>query len=178
MSFEAQLEAARLAAIAKAERLMADPAELSAFLAARLDEDEAAITAMGVEGAGRWWVGQRFDGSLDPEGSTVFVDVRRSDGLGYIHLGRPGVLAGPTAVHIARHNPVRVLAEVAVKRERLRMYVQQRETLRDVYANPDKYTFDQQLAAAVSASVQEALVRMDATVHERHPDFKAEWRLP
>lgn len=86
------------------------------FLAARLDEDETAIKAMGVEGAGRWWVGQRFDGSLDPEGSTVFVDVRRSDGLGYIHLGAPGMFAGPTAVHIARHDPGRVLREVAAKR--------------------------------------------------------------
>jgi uncharacterized protein DUF6221 len=86
------------------------------FLAARLDEDEAAIKAMGAEGAGRWWVGQRFDGSLDSEGSTVFVDVRRSDGLGYIHLGAPGVFTGPTALHIARHDPMRVLAEVNAKR--------------------------------------------------------------
>lgn len=83
------------------------------FIEEQLAEDEATIKAMGAEGASRWWVGQRFDGSLDPEGSTVFVDVRRSDGLGYIHLGAPGMFAGPTATHIARHDPATVLANVA-----------------------------------------------------------------
>lgn len=86
------------------------------FIKAQLAEDVATIKAMGAEGAGRWWVGQRFDGSLDPDGSTVFVDVRRSDGLGYIHLGTPGMFTGPTATHIARHDPATVLADVAGKR--------------------------------------------------------------
>jgi len=86
------------------------------FIKTQLDEDEAAVKAMGVEQHGRWWASQRIDGSFDPEGTTVYFDVRRSDGLGYMHLGAPGMLAGPTAVHIARHDPVRVLADVEAKR--------------------------------------------------------------
>lgn len=152
-------------------------ADVLEFLTARLDEVEATIKAMGAEGAGRWWVGQRFDGSLDPEGSTVFVDVRRSDGLGYLHLGAPGMLAGPTATHIARHDPAHVRAEVKAKREHLRMYVQQQGMLKAVHANPDKFTPDQQVAAATAAGVLEAVVRQDAAVYADHPDYNPAWRV-
>lgn len=147
------------------------------FLAARLDEDEAAITAMGVEGAGRWWVGQRFDGSLDPEGSTVFVDVRRSDGLGYIHLGRPGMLAGPTAVHIARHDPMRVLAEVKAKRRCL-----ERHSGFDFPFNPDDgpgdYAWTPRCDGHCHGEVWPCTELLDlAAPFNQHPHYDLAWRV-
>lgn len=128
------------------------------FLTARLDEDEAAIKTMGIEGAGRWWVGQRFDGSLDPEGSTVFVDVRRSDGLGYIHLGAPEMFAGPTAIHIARHDPARVLAEVKAKRRMLGAAIEMA-----------KYE--------TSHVAADMITRNLATPYDQHPDYDPAWRV-
>lgn len=135
------------------------------FIEDRLAEDEAVAKSMGVEGAGRWWVGQRFDGSLDPDGSTVFVDVRRSDGLGYIHLGTPGMLAGPTATHIARHDPARVLAEVAAKR----LLLQEIEliTIRDADGNMDDAFLNRPAGR---------LLRAMASAHADHPDYDPAWR--
>lgn len=173
-SFEAQLEAARLTAVAKAEEVFADPAELSAFMTARLDEDEAAAVAARDKRIGSYATVGDADWRATTSGDGVYTVPHGMD----VVIGKFDFLDDETAIHIARHDPARVLAEVAVKRERLRMYVQQRETLRDVYASPDKYTFDQQLAVATAASVHEVLVRMDATVHDQHPDFKVEWRLP
>lgn len=134
------------------------------FLTARLDEDEAAIKAMGVEGTGRWWVGQRFDGSLDPEGSTVFVDVRRSDGLGYIHLGTPGMFAGPTAIHVARHDPARVLAEVKAKRALLA----QAAEMREVASATEAWSLN---------DYADGIERNLAAPYADHPDYDPAWRM-
>jgi hypothetical protein len=146
------------------------------FLTARLNEDKTAIKAMGAEGAGRWWVGQRFDGSLDPEGSTVFVDVRRSDGLGYIHLGAPGMLTGPTAMHIARHDPARVLAEVAAKRAILTLHSP--ENLE--YVNTDGDDRTGTICATCDSLVGNwpcDTLKLLAAVYADHPDYKSAWRV-
>lgn len=158
--------AAYRAAVAAAERLFADPAELAAFLTARLDEDEA-VARQAIEHSTGCWENT----------STGVVDL----GLVDPDLGVFGLQTfedGRVAIHVARHDPARVLREVAVKQQRLRAYVEHRETLRKVYANPDAYTFDQQLVLAIAAGVYEVLVRMDAAVHDQHPDFKQSWRVP
>lgn len=150
------------------------------FLAARLDEDEIAIKAMGVEGAGRWWVGQRFDGSLDPEGSTVFVDVRRSDGLGYIHLGTPGMFAGPTAIHIARHDPARVLREVAAKRKLLAEHKHvpavQSEAAHVYDFGCQTCHVDTHCGETMGLGWCET-VRLMAGVYNQSPDYDPTWRV-
>lgn len=153
------------------------------FIEEQLAEDEATIKAMGAEGAGRWWVGQRFDGSLDPDGSTVFVDVRRSDGLGYIHLGAPGMFAGPTATHIARHDPATVLADVAAKRAIIAMHeLCEQKNSADMVCRgaPEFYRYcecqseDGMIHGAWPCDTLKHLVAPYAS----RPGFKDEWRLP
>lgn len=81
------------------------------------------------------------------------------------------------ARHIAYHDPAFALAEVAAMRERLRMYTEQRITLRDMHANPDQYSHDQQVAAAVSTGVLETVVRLDVAGYTDHPDYEPAWRV-
>ncbi|MGW0837567.1 DUF6221 family protein [Streptomyces prunicolor] len=73
-----------------------------------------------------------------------------------------GVQGEAAAQHIARHNPTRVLAEVAAKRELIRMW----ESLK--LLNEDGGYAD--AFGAASRAIQ-----LHAAVHSGHPDYLKEW---
>lgn len=95
--------------------------ELIDFLRARLDEDKAAALAADVkQGDPDWWVsevkataGERFT-VRSRQANRPIARVTRLDG----YEGEPaGVLDGrAVAEHIARHDPARVLRQVAALR--------------------------------------------------------------
>ena len=90
---------------------MSSDEELATFVAARLDEDEAAAKAATP---GPW----EFE--ADDEVFTVH-DGEHGDLVGEVVAFTRG-WADANGEHIARHDPARVLREVAAKREILEMY--------------------------------------------------------
>lgn len=112
--------------------------ELIAFVAARLDEDEA--IAREAAGLTENWIAE------EPAIGIVLVD------------GEPlieGHITG-LAAHIARHDPARVLREVAAKREHLRLYD---EAVNGINAD-----------LGIADALKEVL-RADAATWSDHPDY-------
>ena len=129
-------------------------ADLAAFLAARLDEDEA-VAKTGSEPA---W---------------------RSDGpyLGWVAGGIAAQFKWNTdAAHAARHDPARVLREVAAKRAILGRWRDlhpvadslMQEQQHGVYAGDGEYTL------GAYAALTETL-RGLAAVYSDHPDYNPAW---
>lgn len=121
--------------------------DLTAFLTARLDEDEAAAKAA----AGPDWF-------LDSAEDDDKRDIRCPSTL---YPGRLAVADGvhsEDAEHIARHDPTRVLREVAAKRAILGQY-------------EDVAEWDPpQMVGAL-----EDAVRALAAVYSDHPDYDQAW---
>ncbi|MCQ4119872.1 DUF6221 family protein [Rhodococcus tibetensis] len=118
------------------------------FLNARLDEDERIADEARCLVPGKW----------------------ESRGIDLIYADVDGV-AGTLrheedAVHIARHDPARVLREVAAKRKIV-------ETYREAREHPD-YRTDPVLHAMVKQHKQFALLPL-TEVYREHPDF-GRWR--
>lgn len=84
---------------------------LVTFLRARLDEDEAVARDLPP----RWFVGER-GWVLDAEEIDPHAEDEQHDSIAQ-------AMVTPAAAHIARHDPARVLAEVAAKRAILRLHV-------------------------------------------------------
>jgi hypothetical protein len=141
--------------------------DLRDFIAARLEEDEATARAAcwdghddslaaqwdcGEEKGGRyWWVGDQWDDGV----------VKTS--------GDAGAPAGQAA-HIARHDPARVLREVAAKRE---MLAHAERSLADV----DKLEGMGVQPAEVFTirAPAEWMLSILAAPYEGHPDYRKEW---
>lgn len=94
------------------------PPTLVEFLTARLDEDEQTVRATEhADGPAtlHWRPGgrrvARFDNGRSENYSAVFTGE-----WDRIRVARDDVAGGPLAEHIARHDPARVLAEIAAKR--------------------------------------------------------------
>jgi hypothetical protein len=88
----------------------APPTTLAAWLLAQLDEDEAVAVAAGHEGS--HWIGPAADGW--GAGMVEATDGPTHDvGIVVYDEGRP---SEAQAAHIARHDPARVLAQVAAVR--------------------------------------------------------------
>lgn len=152
---------------------------LAEFQAARLDEDERAALDAAA-----------FYDDTDPRD----ISWRGEEGVNQNgfrnmwlvpHLGVINDVA--SGRHIIRHSPARVLREVAAKRERLRLYLEAQEALteflkdappQETPANALSYRRErgkhQQLAQRFAA--YEMSVRLDAAVHDGHPDFDERWR--
>lgn len=138
--------------------------DLIAFLRARLNEDAAAAR---VATSGPWW---HNPGKQWLEGEA-FESYDLSKGQEFVGYGGPhpftGAVAstGPAshmqsmkdAAHIARHHPVRVLAEVDAKRRIVAAY--------------ENYDID-----APELDVPESVLRMLALPYGDHPDYRDEWR--
>ena len=123
------------------------------FLKARLAEDESdARAAADVDGA-RWNAADPFSGNgfdrVEGSGDTT---------VGYdMHSG--------TCPHVARHDPARVLREIAAKRRIVEGYRIARSAL-DQTDSPG-------LRAGSCASFVACLAL--ASAYSDHPDFKADW---
>lgn len=155
--------------------------DLAAFIEARLDEDEAAAMAWKVpswgEDASEWKaVGARlvrYDNGCT-EGFTA-IDVS----------GRPAMFAeaiqvrwdtnGERVAHIARHDPARVLREVAAKRQRLAYYLNAQARLDHIIAHPGEASAGDQGMWLGKTSAARMACRSDAVIWNDHGDYRAEW---
>ena len=121
---------------------------LTAFLAARLDEDEAAAHAVEDNSEPR-------PGQWEADGNDA---LRTHNGWVLATAGtpggefRPGVLA-----HLARHDPARVLREVQAGRAIMRYY-----------GTP--------LGFPGEKGVPGPAMRALAAVYSDHPDYRPEWK--
>ena len=132
--------------------------DLVAFLRARLDEDEAAAKAAAKTTAAQW----RPDGHWvlyeHPDDSTQAVALNED-------FDREPI------AHIARHDPARVLAEVAAKRAILARH------------HPQDHALHGRLCAwcsSTSVSLYQKWPCPDArdlaAVYASHPDYRPEWK--
>jgi len=132
--------------------------ELLAFLAARLDEYEAAAKATAPSGTRLAW---KTDVQVDDDGRVVghcvisWPDVAGVAGAWGLERGTGSAVAE----HIALHDPARVLREVEAKRKILAMYL-------DAVAEADPEVVEWMLA----------VVRTEASVYGDHPDFDPSWQ--
>jgi hypothetical protein len=147
---------------------------LTEFLEARLAEDEATAraTLIDVKGSGYWHADER------PVALTVDLYRVRDDNA------RPVVEAvkslygdeGPAeplyvdgeavAAHVARHDPARVLREVAAKRDLLDRHASSERSAEGPLANDSEVYY---------AEALEEAVRILATTYSDHQDFREEW---
>lgn len=128
--------------------------DLVAFLKARLDEDEAGVRALTVPhdwhtapGDDPEWTDEELVCMWPPEFHTPYEQDKHWRGV---------TIPGPdVAAHVARHDPARVLREVAAKRRIVDRYAWLRE-----HGDTGDATWVLPLIAAVYAD---------------HPDYRPEW---
>lgn len=141
------------------------------FLAARLDEDERIARGAIHRGGGRWRAGW--------DSAALTWDDRRgpSSGVGEVadQGGYSVVFGTPTdgqAIHIARHDPAHVLAEVAAKRAIIQLH-----PYRHSISDPDGLEIDDELCDRCDVDWPCPTLRAVVAIHADHPDFKPEWAL-
>jgi hypothetical protein len=125
-------------------------ADLIAFLRARLAEDEQVARA--VEDRSAPW-----DGQWEADGA----DAARTFNGHVLFYGHNGPLKPGLVAHVVRHDPARVLREVAAKREVTRLA----ERAHDYHE-----TFLNGFAGAL-----EHALRLFALPYTDHPDYRQEW---
>lgn len=142
---------------------------VTAFLAARLDEDEAAAEA--ARDAHRW----RGASKGDPHWDTDSSGVSTADGVRVASGPYAGSdLDEETGGHIARHDPARVLRSVTADRELLEAYASQDgydlpESVHDG-RDPDERERDEDLQDTLAW-----VIRVRAAVYSDHPGYQNEW---
>ncbi|MFI5473226.1 DUF6221 family protein [Streptomyces cacaoi] len=136
--------------------------DLVEFLRARLDEDEATAEAARRQVAKRACPPPQVDEWAARAGHWGVVPWLYS-GRAEADLAQWGRVEIATLAkdHIVRHDPARVLAEVAVKRELIRVW----ETVRDVAGTGS-------LAEGTGARA----LQLHAAVYADHPDYQERWR--
>lgn len=143
--------------------------KLTEFLRARLDEDEQdARTASHVLRNGAHWSLDDWHGREQPHSLIAQGTADQPVALG--HFTADPV---PTeqAAHIARHDPARVLAEVAAKRKLVAAY----ESAVTAYGAAEVGTpVSERMGGSVN-SLRYAL-QLSVLSYADHPGFKEEWR--
>jgi hypothetical protein len=154
--------------------MMRDMGDLVKFVAARLDEDEAAAKAATGRLSGRWYA--------DVEGN---VQDENTGGGGSAYVG-VGPWNGPMdeahRAHITRHDPAQVLREVTAKRAVMELW-EDPELVRNPYLRDDlAENFhdgrdpDEIQEQAETAELIDSIVRTLAAVWSDHPDYQPEWK--
>lgn len=135
-----------------------DLVALVAFLTARLGEDEAGARLAAREG-GTWTQVDpvRYCGRIEAAGGVVVYDE-----------GSPDEYQAP---HIARHDPARVLREVAAKRAHIRAWGAITPDSHDPIDDHDWREF------GAREALKEVL-RTDAAVYSSHAGYRPEWAPP
>jgi hypothetical protein len=132
--------------------------ELTAFVAARLDEEEAA-----AKGPPGWrlehWTAVRYadkesgrNWRVDAEPRCIVDAVAKED-----------------AEHIARHDPARALREVAAGRRILARYM-------DCLARMEDPDYPQAVARDQAREYEDFVLPNLAAVWDGHPDYRPEWK--
>jgi hypothetical protein len=139
--------------------------DLAAWLRARLDEDEALAhdALLGYPAAMHVGVGQPVPPPPTPttpgaEWRSDYQHVQRTDG--FRSIAEAAQASAEVAHHIARHDPARVLAEVAAKR-----------ALLDEYQHVATRADDPRYEAALRNAVM-----LLAEVHQAHEDWRPAWK--
>lgn len=127
------------------------------FITARLNDDEKAATAAGDAFDPAWYYDERVDDS--PLWQVwAYDEIVASD------------LAEPVAIHVARHDPARVLREVEAKRAIVQQYGRW-STMAEGEHGQARAVFEAGADGLLTA------IRALANVYVDHPDFIAEWRV-
>jgi hypothetical protein len=127
---------------------------MAAFVAARLDEDEAAAKAAGKKRPGPWRV-------LSSQPRSIVTAAHQDD----LVADSPGGLAD----HVALHDPPRELREVAAKRARLALMTEAQAKLDGLLT--DTANRRDQAEALGRARAATVAVTHDAAVWSDHPDY-------
>ena len=129
---------------------------IAEFLTARLDEDQAAAERLAEDQRSWTWLPDPKHPSYRGEIREIFLQACNTEDPQYIQF--------EAGEHIARHDPARVLADIAAKRAivaRCGREVRQQEL------NPRRYDFD--------TSERHAL-RALAAIYSDHTDYSEEWK--
>ncbi len=133
--------------------------DIREFLTARLAEDEAAARGMHAIGGAPWHLLEWYDGEFE-DGQTARVDLHTRTGAITIR----GALPRPVGAHIIRHDPARVLAEIAAKRQLLHEIDL---TLRPLPGYPDSHAHERPAGR---------MLRTLAAAYADHPDYDPAWK--
>lgn len=137
--------------------------DLTAFITARIDEDEAiareAASALPRDEGHGWTAVHRYLETHPASGESFIVDTS-SELVATATSARSYDRA--VADHIARHDPARVRREVAAKRAMVERY-------HDAVDTQGEYGMDG------SEWVAERMLKCIAGVWSDHPDYKQEW---
>lgn len=150
------------------------------FLEARIAEDEAAARAATD---GPWGVDK--DGEVYKSDSVREVPCTRLDGSKYISTDQINVTCDSegmrasveleNAIHIARHDPARVLREVAAKRAVLETVLPCPTCLEGSRCVPHDASAGAPTWRPATDRDERAL-KLLATVYSDHPDYREEWQ--
>lgn len=138
---------------------------LTDFLLARIAEDEAVARAAE---SGPW----ASEIAGPPQGFEDYGDVASivaRTASPQISIQVADEIVVDDAAHIARHDPVRVLAECAAKRE----IVNSRATFETVAASTNDLGPKMTSAGAVAGL--DVAIRYLASAYSDHPDYQSEW---
>lgn len=149
--------------------------DITEFLNARLDEDQAALEQ--IEDHSEPWRGEWIikAGTLYTYNGWCLAVIARD------YPWNPRVLE-----HIAAHDPARVLADITAKRKRLALYIEAEKTLRAAIETvpPEEpenmHTYTRPRGRAMHDAGRflafEKSVKLDAMAYASHPDFDPAWR--
>lgn len=129
---------------------------LAEFLKARLDEDEQAARDAGAD----TWTAS--DSGLYHEDASTQPGPFAVDGYGYL---------GAEGIHIARHDPARVLREVEAKRRIMALHTIRSGTGGDWDTDPAAIC--NECGGLYPCETLELL----ALPYADHPDYREEWRV-
>lgn len=135
--------------------------DLTEFLAARLDEDQAEAHLAITE--------------IDPEGEWAVSEW--TGGVNHFVLTRSGAMAAAaqvgTAPHIARHDPARALREIEAGRKLLAWYA---DSVDAAKLFREKLGTGTHMATAAESYLN--AIRAAAAVYRDHPDYDPLWAPP
>lgn len=153
------------------------------FIAARLAEDEAAANAAGGD---RWAYDTSKAFCAAGDGEVYRPDSTREYSYGNGHTGHeysyvtcdsegltPAVELAE-GVHIARHDPARVLRQVAGVRKLLALYSEHR--INSPWEDDEIEVYGDRWIGA--DNVFSAMLTQIAAIWSDHPDFQPEWNTP
>lgn len=153
--------------------------DLVEFLEARLVEDEAIALKSGGSEA-EWLYRAEYDNETGNE--VVWANSRTEEWLGpaqkkpyvsygrYVTMDHEGCLPAvdeDDGTHIARHDPARVLREVAAKRAILAAYLQ-------IPTEPNLSRYNEIIDKGYGEALENSITHL-ACVYSDHPDFNPDW---